>query len=96
MLVVDDNHDSADGLSLFLRMAGHEVHTAYSGSEALAIGAREQPDVVLLEIGMPGLSGYETAERVRAASSGQGAWLVAVTGWGQQSDKERAFAHGFD
>ncbi len=96
ILVVDDNRDAADSLSLVLQMEGHEVSTGYSGLEALELGLSVRPDAVILDIGMPGLSGYETARRIRREAWGRHALLVAVTGWGQEDDKENARAAGFD
>jgi PAS domain S-box-containing protein len=96
VLVADDNRDAATALAMMLELSGYRVCTAFSGSDALAIGAREQPQAVLLDIGMPGLSGYETARRVRQQGWGRRAVLVAITGWGQEEDKRRAAAAGFD
>jgi PAS domain S-box-containing protein len=96
ILVVDDNRDAADGLVQILELMGHDVCAAYSGPEALELAERVQPDVMLLDIGLPGLNGYEVAARIRAADWGSRVILVAQTGWGQRQDKERARAAGFD
>jgi PAS domain S-box-containing protein len=96
VLVVDDNRDAADGLAILLRMSCYDVHVAHTGVDALVIAAREQPDVVILDIGMPGVTGYEVARDIREQAWGRNALLVAVTGWGHQSDKERSRAAGFD
>ncbi len=96
VLVADDNRDSADGSAMLLRMMGHEVCTAYSGREALAIAAEFLPQIVLLDIGMPETNGYEVARQIRAAAWGRTMQLVAVTGWGQEEDKRQAEAAGFD
>jgi PAS domain S-box-containing protein len=96
VLVVDDNVDSADMLKTFLEIHGHEVHVAYDGLAALATAARVRPDVGLFDIGLPGLSGYELAERLRSDPSHRNIYLIAVTGWGQDEDRERARASGFD
>jgi len=96
ILVVDDNCDAATSLATMLRMMGHETHTAYDGASALAEAARNQPDVVLLDIGMPGMSGYEVASRIRASSWGQHVSLIALTGWGQEEDVRRSQEAGFD
>jgi CheY-like chemotaxis protein len=96
VLIADDNYDAADSLGLVLRVAGYDVHLAHSGTEALAIAEREQPRILVLDIGMPGLNGYDVAERVRATSWGRDALLLAMTGWGQAEDKERSRRAGFD
>ncbi len=96
ILVVDDNRDSAISLAMMLDIMGNETRTAHDGLEALNIGAAFQPDVVLLDIGMPKLNGYEAARRIRSESWGRGALLVAVTGWGQEEDRLRSHEAGFD
>jgi PAS domain S-box-containing protein len=96
ILIADDNHDSAQSLAMLLRMEGHDVVVAHDGREALAAVARCNPEFVLLDIGMPGLNGYEVAQKIREAEPGSAAKLIAVTGWGQHSDKARARASGFD
>jgi signal transduction histidine kinase/ActR/RegA family two-component response regulator len=96
VMVVDDNRDAADTLSLVLRMSGHEVLVGHSGKDALELGSREHPDAIILDIGMPDMTGYEAARRVRREAWGRQVLLVAVTGWGQEDDKEKARAAGFD
>jgi PAS domain S-box-containing protein len=96
VLVADDNRDAAESMGLLLEYGGHQVWRAYSGTEALEVALRERPEFLILDIGMPGLSGYEVAERVRAESWGKRATLVALTGWGQERDRRRAWAAGFD
>ena len=96
ILVVDDNHDSATSLATFLQLLGNETHTAFDGVEALEMATALQPDVVLLDIGMPKLNGYEVARRIRAQPWGEHAILVAVTGWGQDEDQRKAREAGFD
>ncbi len=96
ILVVDDNHDTADGLARILRLMGHEVQVAYDGPEALAMVERDAPDVVLLDIGLPTMSGYEVARRIRGRPGGRDLCLVAQTGWGQPQDKKRSAEAGFD
>ncbi len=96
VLVADDNPDGLESMAALLSMHGHEVHVARDGHEALAQAQRVRPDVVLLDIGMPGLTGYEVAARIRASDWGQEMLLVALTGWGQAQDQERARAAGFD
>jgi CheY-like chemotaxis protein len=96
VLVADDNRDSAETLAMLLRVEGHEVMIAHDGSAALAAFGGFAPDIVLLDIGMPGPNGYEVARQIRQSRSGAEIKLIAITGWGQESDKERAFAAGFD
>jgi CheY-like chemotaxis protein len=96
ILVADDNHDAADSLALLLSVAGHTVWKAHTGEAALALALRERPDVLILDIGIPDLSGYELAERLRQESWARSAVFIAVTGWGQREDKERARRAGFD
>jgi len=94
VLVVDDNRDAADTLSLLLRIHGHDVKTAYGGDEALRIAEAWHPDLVLLDIGLPVLDGYQVARSLRAR--GMTANLIAVTGYGQPEDVRRARDAGFD
>ncbi|HEY2249597.1 MAG TPA: response regulator [Planctomycetaceae bacterium] len=96
VLVVDDNKDAALCLSLMLRQLGHEARTAHDGVEALALAAEFCPDLVLLDIGMPNVNGYETCRRIRAESWGRTMTLVALTGWGQDDDRRRSQEAGFD
>jgi CheY-like chemotaxis protein len=96
VLVVDDNRDSAQSLALLLRLRGHEVCEAYDGLDAVGTAAEFRPDVVLLDIGLPGLNGYEVARRIRQEPWSREALLVAVTGWGQDADKRRSVDAGID
>jgi signal transduction histidine kinase len=96
ILIADDNQDAAEALGMLLKMANHDVHLAGDGAAALELAARVRPDVAVLDIGMPGLTGYEVAERIRAEAWGRRILLIAVTGWGQKSDKEKAQTAGFD
>jgi len=96
VLVVDDNTDAADSLRLVLDLQGHETEVAYDPTSALLAVERFAPDCVLLDIGLPDIDGYETARRIRALPGGDRMHLIAVTGWGQQEDKQRARAAGFD
>ena len=96
ILIADDNRDGADTLRMYFESAGHEVHLAYSGAEALEAAQRTRPQVAIIDIGMPELNGYEVAERLRLEPWGHGILLIALTGWGQQDDKARATAAGFD
>ena len=95
ILLGDDNRDAADTLGMLLRNLGNEVHLAHDGIEAVAAAAEFQPDVVLLDIGMPRLNGYDAARRIRA-QRGKGVILIAVTGWGQDDDRRRSADAGFD
>ena len=96
VLVADDNQDSADSLSLLLTLKGYEVWTAHDGLEAVKAATTHQPDVALLDIGMPKLNGYEVARHIRGQPWGKRMLLVAITGWGQDADKQRAQDAGFD
>jgi signal transduction histidine kinase/DNA-binding response OmpR family regulator len=94
VLIVDDNVDAADSLAMLLGLLGHEVDLAYDGPSALEAAGRFQPQVVLLDIGLPILDGYEVARRLRTASPEL--LLIAVSGYGQESDRERSRQAGFD
>jgi signal transduction histidine kinase/ActR/RegA family two-component response regulator len=96
ILVVDDNRDAADSLGMLLRVTGNEPRTAYDGAEAVAVAGEFRPDVVLLDIGLPKLNGYEVARRVRQEGWGKGMVLIALTGWGQDEDRRRSREAGFD
>jgi signal transduction histidine kinase/DNA-binding response OmpR family regulator len=96
VLVVDDNNDAAESIAMFLGMLGHEVKTVADGLVALACAPVYAPCVVVLDIGLPGLDGYEVARRLRKLPQLQHALLVAVTGYGSKGDQERALEAGFD
>jgi signal transduction histidine kinase/ActR/RegA family two-component response regulator len=97
ILVVDDNKDSADSLATLLKLMGHEVHTAHDGVEAVDTAAQVEPEVILLDIGLPRLNGYEAARRIREQRrTGSTLTLVALSGWGQEEDRRRSEAAGFD
>jgi signal transduction histidine kinase len=96
ILVADDNGDAAGSLALRLELAGHDVRTAQDGLEALAVARTFQPEVVLLDLGMPAMDGYETARHLRRLSWGKQVRLIALTGWGQQQDRIRTAEAGFD
>ena len=96
VLVVDDNQDAIETLQTLLESLGATVAVAGNGREALAQFERFEPDAVLLDIGMPGMDGYEVARRIRALPAGAATPLIAVTGWGQQEDIRRCFEAGFD
>ena len=96
ILVVDDNEDSAVSLAMMLSMMGNETQTADDGLQALDVAAAFRPDVVLLDIGMPRLNGYDAARRIREQPWGSQMVLVALTGWGQDDDKRKSQEAGFD
>jgi PAS domain S-box-containing protein len=96
VLIADDNRDAAESLAMLLRLEGHDVTVVHDGREALATIKDLLPEVALLDIGMPELDGYEVARQVRQESLGRAVTLIAVTGWGQQSDKALALAAGFN
>jgi signal transduction histidine kinase len=96
VLVVDDNRDSADSLALLLQMMGHEVRSAYDGPAALQAAQAWRPEVVFLDIGLPGMNGYEVARRLRQERPAEGLLLVALTGFGQEEDRQRSRAAGLD
>ncbi len=96
VLVVDDNHDAADMLATLLEFDGHEVRTAPDGPAALAIAREFRPDIVFLDIGLPGMNGYELAKRLREVPGLAAVKLVAVTGWGQDEDRRQSTQAGID
>ncbi|HEX5209107.1 MAG TPA: response regulator [Steroidobacteraceae bacterium] len=96
ILIADDNNDALESLATLLQLSGHEVFTATNGGTALQSAERHRPEVALLDIGMPMLDGYEVAKRIRAQPWGQRITLVALTGWGQDSDRRRSREAGFD
>jgi len=96
VLIADDNDDAAESLAVLLRMEGHEVVVVANGRDALDAVRSLRPIVVLLDIGMPDLSGYEVARQLRQSQEGRSLTLIAVTGWGQERDKLRALEAGFD
>ncbi len=96
VLIVDDNLDTADSIGMLLKRSGHEVTVTYSAEKALEVAAEFQPDVVLLDIGLPEMDGYEVARRLRRDSRLKGVKLIALTGYGQDSDLQRSKEAGFD
>jgi signal transduction histidine kinase/ActR/RegA family two-component response regulator len=96
VVIADDNADALDTMAALLQLEGHEVHTATNGEQAVAAVQSLRPAVAILDIGMPGLNGYEAAARIRAAAPAGQPVLIALTGWGQAQDQERARAAGFD
>ena len=96
ILVADDNQDAAESLAMMLRMMGNHVRTVHDGEQAVAEAAAFRPDVILLDIGMPRMNGYDAAREIRGQGWGARMVLVALTGWGQDEDKRRASQAGFD
>jgi PAS domain S-box-containing protein len=96
ILLVEDGQDARDMLRLYLAQLGHQVYEAADGPSAVEAALRLTPDMALIDIGLPGLNGYEVARRIRAAPAGKQMYLVAVTGYGQPKDREQALASGFD
>jgi DNA-binding response OmpR family regulator len=96
ILVVDDNRDATESLTMLLQITGHETRSAFDGADALELASRFRPDVVLLDIGLPGLNGYDVARRIREQPWGRNTVLVALTGWGQEEDRRKSSEAGFD
>lgn len=96
IMVVDDNADAGDTLAALLQSAGHDVQVAYDGPQALDLAPRHPPQVFILDIGLPGMDGTELAQRLRATPVGRGAVLIALTGYGQDADREKSARAGFD
>jgi CheY-like chemotaxis protein len=96
VLVVDDNADAAATLRMALELQGHDARAAFSGQAALDALADFDAEVVLLDLGMPGMNGFEVAQRIRALPRGGDVLLVALTGWGQEEDRRRTAEAGFD
>jgi signal transduction histidine kinase/ActR/RegA family two-component response regulator len=96
ILVVDDNRDAASTLGMLLRITGNDVRTAHDGEEAVAAYDNFRPDVVLMDIGLPKLNGYQAAEQIRQRPWAKSAVLIALSGWGQDADRERSKQAGFD
>ena len=96
ILVVDDNHDSALSMAMMLQIMGHDTRTAHEGESAVSTAETFLPEVVLLDIGLPKLNGYEVAQRIREKTWGQSMYLIAVTGWGQDEDRQRSSEVGLN
>ena len=96
VLVVDDNEDSAESLTVLLRLKGHIVESRHDGRDAVETAELFRPDVILLDLGMPGLSGYEVCREIRKQPWGSEMLLIAQTGWGQDQDRQRTKEAGFD
>jgi CheY-like chemotaxis protein len=96
VLVVDDNRDAADSLAILLRFSGVEAHVAHDGSAALEAMRVFHPEIVILDLGMPGMDGYDVARRIRQHRKYKDVVLIALTGWGQPEDRKRSNEAGFD
>ncbi len=93
---MDDDRDSAESMAIILEMSGHDVRKAHNGPDALRAASDYRPDVVLMDIGMPGMSGHEVAQKMRETSATRDVVLIAMTGYGRQVDREQSRAAGFD
>ena len=96
VLVVDDNRDAASSMVALLQSAGHQVREAHDGQEGLRLAFEFEPEVVLLDLGMPGMSGFDVARELRGRIAQPGPRIIAVTGWGQESDRRLTREAGFD
>jgi PAS domain S-box-containing protein len=96
VLIVDDNRDAADALAMLLRQTGHETFVAYDGAAALAAAETHRPDIILLDIGLPGMSGHDVCRQVRQEPWGRDIRMIALTGWGQEEDRRKSADAGFD
>ena len=96
VLLIEDNDDSRQVMALTIKNAGHDVFEASDGLTGLAVALREHPDVAFIDVGLPGLNGYQVAERIRATPQARGMILIALTGYGLPEDRRRAAAAGFD
>jgi CheY-like chemotaxis protein len=96
ILVVDDHVDAAESMAAMLQLQGHEVVVAHSGLKTLEVVESFEPDVVLLDIGLPGINGYEVARRLRATALGKNLLIIAMTGWGAEDDRKRSRDAGFN
>ena len=96
ILVVDDDHDSAESLAMLFQLMGHDVRAAHNGLAAVDLAEAFRPDLIVLDIGMPGLDGYEVCRRIRQHSWGRAAVIAALTGWSRDEDRDRSEQAGFD
>jgi CheY-like chemotaxis protein len=96
ILIVDDNRDSTDSLVMLLRLMGNDTRTAYDGQQGVDVAGEFRPDVIMLDIDLPKLNGYEACQCIREQSWGKNAVLIAVTGWGQEEDRRLSREAGFD
>jgi two-component system CheB/CheR fusion protein len=96
IVIVEDNPDAAESIAMLLQLVGHDIRIAHNGVEALEATETDVPDLMLIDIGLPGIDGYEVARRIRARPALRGAVLMALTGYGQSEDRERALAAVFE
>jgi CheY-like chemotaxis protein len=96
ILIVDDNRDAAASISMLLSLLGHDTRTAHDGQAALELAEAFRPEVILLDIGLPKLNGYDACRRLREQPWGRGMFIIAVTGWGKEDDRRRSREAGFD
>ena len=96
VLVADDNEDSAESLAMMLELMGNEVRVVHDGAEAVAAASEFRPGVIVLDIGMPRLNGYDACRRIREEAGGRGMYRIALSGWGQDEDRRRTEEAGFD
>ena len=96
ILIVDDNHDSADSLAMLMEITGNKTYLAHDGVEAVKAVEKYRPEVVLLDIGLPQLDGYEVCRRVREQAWGKDIVVIALTGWGQDDDRRKSEEAGFN
>jgi len=96
ILVADDNRDAAASLAALLRIVGHDVRTAHNGVEAVGLADEHRPDVIVMDIGMPKMNGYDAARKIRAEPWGKHVAIYAVSGWGQEDDKRLSTEAGID
>jgi len=96
ILIVDDLSDNADSLAMLMKMTGYEVHAAYDGEEAIIAAAAFRPDVILLDIGIPKVNGYDVCRNIREQEWGKDVLMIALTGWGQQEDRAKSMQAGFN
>ena len=96
ILVADDDHDSAESLAMLFELMGHDVRAAHNGLAAVDLAEMFRPDLIVLDIGMPGIDGYEVCRRIRQQSWGRSTVIAALTGWSRDEDKDRSEQAGFD
>jgi CheY-like chemotaxis protein len=96
VMIVDDNRDAADSLQMLFEVYGYQAACAYDGASALAAVRASTPDIVVMDLGMPGMDGYQTARAMRALPGGDAIVLIALTGWGHEDAREKTGAAGFD
>ncbi|MGY6217337.1 response regulator [Methylolobus aquaticus] len=96
VLIVDDNADAANSLAALMQIAGYETRVAYDGKQGIEVAASFRPEVLLLDLGMPGMNGYDACRHLREQDWGHDIFVVALTAWGQPGDRQKSAAAGFD